>query len=78
MVGKCCFMKSLDWWLISKYIQSAPKRFISKSIARATISLGANSARSSKLGINLVPSGRRSTAPSPRNASVNKKVPALG
>ena len=39
---------------------------------------GASSPRSSKSGMNRVPSGRFRYAPSPRNASVNRKLRACG
>ncbi len=65
-------------WLISRNIQSAPSRFISWSIARATISRGASSPRSSTSGINREPSGRLRYAPSPRSASVRRKLRACG
>ena len=58
MVGKCSIINRSLLCVISRYIQSAPKRFISKSIARATMSRGASSALSSNSGIKRLPSGR--------------------
>ena len=53
--------------------------FISKSIARATMSRGASSARSSCSGMKrATPSGSFSTPPSPRTASLIRKDLACG
>ncbi|MNP16596.1 hypothetical protein D3C76_1090000 [compost metagenome] len=78
MVGKWVLMKSSDLWLMSRYTQSTPRRFISWSMARATISRGASSSRGSKRGMKRSPLGSRSNAPSPRSASVIRKLLACG
>src|SRR4030065_205327 len=50
-----------------------PRFFISKSIARATTSRGASSARSSWTCMKRLPSGSNSLPPSPRTASLMRK-----
>ena len=47
MVGKCDRTKSRPRWLMSRWTKSRPRRFNSWSMARATTSRGASSARSS-------------------------------
>ena len=56
----------------------SPRRFISASTARATVSLGARSARGWYLFMNASPARVLSTAPSPRTASEIRKLLALG
>ena len=64
--------------VMSRSTCSAPVRFISWSIARATMSRGASSARGSYSFMNGVPSRRRRMAPSPRSASEMRKFFACG
>jgi hypothetical protein len=63
--------------VMSRKTQSRPWRFISKSMARATMSRGASSARR-RVRHEALPSGRRSRPPSPRRASVIRKDLACG
>ena len=73
MFGKCSRMNSAGWCEMSRYTQSRPCFFISKSMARATTSRGASSARGSCCGMKRVPSGSSSRPPSPRTASLIRK-----
>ena len=76
--GKWFSTKDLGLWLMSRYRCSAPNRFISKSIARATASRGASSPRGSCRCIKGSPSGKVRRPPSPRIASEIRKVLASG
>ncbi|MNE42747.1 hypothetical protein D3C80_1368950 [compost metagenome] len=71
-------MNSAGLWLMSRYTQSIPRRFISWSMARATMSRGASSARGSKRSMKRSPLGSLSRPPSPRTASVIRKFFACG
>ncbi len=73
MVGKCSCRKAGLWCEMSRCTQSRPCFFISKSMARATMSRGASSARSSCAGMKRVPSGSSRRPPSPRTASLIRK-----
>jgi hypothetical protein len=64
--------------LMSRYTQSSPVRFISKSIARATTSRGARSFIGWWRSMNASPVDSRSTPPSPRSASLIRKLFAAG
>ena len=72
-------MKAGSRWLMSSSTCDRPSRFISPSIARATMSRGASSAIGCKAGMKRSPVvGRRRYAPSPRKASVSRKFLTVG
>ena len=78
MVGKCSTRNASPRCVASSQTWSRPCFFISKSIARATMSRGASSMRGSCAAMNRVPSGSVRWAPSPRSASVIRKLRSCG
>ena len=62
MVGKCSFRKASPRWVASSHTWSRPCFFISKSMARATMSRGASSPRESCACMKRVPPGSRPQA----------------
>ncbi len=81
MLGKCACRNAGLWCEMSRCTQSRPCFFISKSMARATTSRGASSARGSCAGMKRVPpaeGGSSNRPPSPRTASLIRKVFSCG
>ena len=77
MVGKCLMMKSAGLWLMSRYMQS-PRRFISWSMARATMSPRGQLGPLVKLRHEAAAVGTAQVSPSPRSASVSRKLGSSG
>ena len=78
MFGKRFIRYARPFFLMSRYMQSSPVRFISESIERATMSRGARLPRGSYFFMNSLPCLSTRTAPSPRTASDMRKRLAWG
>jgi hypothetical protein len=79
MFGKRSRSRSSPIRVQSSSTCASPERFISRSMARATMSRAASEPAAWYSVMNGVPSERTSSAPSPRSASVSRKAhPSAG